>query len=144
MCSCILRRNSRWLPKWWENDFWTKLPYDSANTLGVKYFIEITLSGTVSKINAAFAIFAELQNGCQNRREKHSARKWNMTLQILWGSKISSKSLNLVPFRRYMHFCFLQINLRWPPKMAEKQNLEKNWQIFLGSKISSKSISHYF
>ena len=33
-------------------DFWEKSPVDSADTLGVKHFIEITLSRTVIEINA--------------------------------------------------------------------------------------------
>ena len=37
--------------KWHENDFWENLPGESADTLWVKYFIEIALSHTVSKIN---------------------------------------------------------------------------------------------
>ena len=35
-----------------QNDFWEKLPVHSADTLGVKNFVEITLSQTVSEIKA--------------------------------------------------------------------------------------------
>ena len=37
--------------KWPENNFWEKSPDDSAHTLEVKYFTEITLAHKVSKIN---------------------------------------------------------------------------------------------
>ena len=37
---------------WWKNYFWEKSPAHSADTLWVKNFIEITLSSTVSAINA--------------------------------------------------------------------------------------------
>ena len=38
--------------KWRENNFGEKLPVDSADTLWVKNFVEITLSCSVSEINA--------------------------------------------------------------------------------------------
>ena len=38
--------------KWQENDFWEKSPVHSADTLRVKNFFEITLSRSVSEINA--------------------------------------------------------------------------------------------
>ena len=38
--------------KGWEDDFWQKLVDDSAYTLGPKNFIKITVSRTVSEINA--------------------------------------------------------------------------------------------
>ena len=38
--------------KWWENNFYEKLPVDSTNTLWVKTFVEIALSRSVSEINA--------------------------------------------------------------------------------------------
>ena len=37
---------------WQENDSWEKSAVDSANTLWVKKFVKITLSRTVSEINA--------------------------------------------------------------------------------------------
>ena len=37
--------------KWWKNNFWGKLPEDSADTLWVKNFVEIALTRSVSEIN---------------------------------------------------------------------------------------------
>ena len=37
--------------KWRENDFWEKLPVDSADTLWVKNSVEIALSCSISEIN---------------------------------------------------------------------------------------------
>ena len=39
---------------WQENDFWEKSPVHSANTLQIKYFVEIALAHTVSEINASW------------------------------------------------------------------------------------------
>ena len=52
----ILHRSSRWLPKMGEKDFWEKSPVKSSDTLLVKNFVEIALSGTVSKINAFYVL----------------------------------------------------------------------------------------
>ena len=41
------------------------------------------------------------------------------TLQIPWGSKVLSKSLYLALFPRYVHFCVLRRNSRWPPKIVD-------------------------
>ena len=38
--------------KWRENDFCEKSPVDSTDSLRVKHFVEITLSRSVSEINA--------------------------------------------------------------------------------------------
>ena len=46
--------------------FWEKLPVDSADTLGVKNFVEITLSWTISKINA---FYADIQDDLQKWQE---------------------------------------------------------------------------
>ena len=40
--------------KWRENDFWEKPPVDSADTVGYKNFLEISLSRTESKTNAFY------------------------------------------------------------------------------------------
>ena len=37
---CFLCRNSRWLPKWQENDFWTKLPGNSTDALVIKNSVD--------------------------------------------------------------------------------------------------------
>ena len=51
--------------KWQENDFCENCPEDSADTLWVKNFVEIALARSVSKINAFFAFYAEIQDGRQ-------------------------------------------------------------------------------
>ena len=57
--------------KWRENNFWEKSPVDSAVTLWVKNFVEITLSCTVSKIHAVFALVKnECETDCIPSREK--------------------------------------------------------------------------
>ena len=60
----FLHRNSRWPQKWWENNFCEKLPVDFALTLGVKNFVEIALSHTISEKNVFFAFNAEIQDDC--------------------------------------------------------------------------------
>ena len=42
--------------KWRENDFCEKLPVHSADTLWVKNFVKVTLSHSISEINA-FLLF---------------------------------------------------------------------------------------
>ena len=65
-------------------NFWEKLPVNSMDTLGVKNFIKITQSHTVTEINA-FRSFIQ---------------KFKMagTLRMIWESKIALKLLYLVPF----------------------------------------------
>ena len=57
--------------KWQESDFWEKSPVDSAYTLQIKNFVEITLSHTVSKINALLRFTQKIQDGRQKWRESH-------------------------------------------------------------------------
>ena len=51
MLFCVLQRNSRWPPKVAGKRIWAMSPVDSADTLWVKNFVEITLSRSVSEIN---------------------------------------------------------------------------------------------
>ena len=53
------------IPHSWEKDFWGKSPVDSADTLWVKNFVEITLSHSLFEINKFFAFYTEIQNGHQ-------------------------------------------------------------------------------
>ena len=46
--------------KWRESDFCEKSPVDSADNLQVRNFVEITLSRTISEINA---LCAKIQDG---------------------------------------------------------------------------------
>ena len=48
-----------------KNIFGKKVADDSVNTLGLKNFIEIALSHTISKINM-FCTLHKIQGGCQN------------------------------------------------------------------------------
>ena len=55
-----------------DNDFGEKSPADSADTLGVKNFVKITLFRTVSeRKNVFFTFYAEIQDGHQNWRENN-------------------------------------------------------------------------
>ena len=46
--------------KWRENDFWDKPHIDSADTLWIKNFVEITLSHSVSEINTFLQILLKI------------------------------------------------------------------------------------
>ena len=64
--------------KWGKNDFWQKVPDDSADYLGVKKIVEITLTPSISKINGfnwVFPFHTKIQDG----------QKW-------WGKRILAKS----------------------------------------------------
>ena len=66
-CSiCILRRNSRWLPKMVGKVILEKSPADSAVTLRVKIFVEIALSRTVSKINVFLYFMQKFKMATKN------------------------------------------------------------------------------
>ena len=72
---CALCRNSRWLPKVSEKNFFFKTsPVDSAYTLWVKNFVEIAPSCTVSKISV-FIFHAEIQDGCKMWQESDFCEK---------------------------------------------------------------------
>ena len=70
-----------------KNNFWEKSSVDSADTLGIKTFNKIVLSGTVSEINA-FVFYTEIQDGHQKWRENDL---WEMSpvdsADILEGKK---------------------------------------------------------
>ena len=57
-CSISLHFRDKWIfvlyagiQKWRENNFCEKMPVDSADTMRIKIFIEITLSRSISEIN---------------------------------------------------------------------------------------------
>ena len=52
--------------KWKENDFWENSPLDSADTLPLKNFVKITLSHTVSKINAFLRFTQKFKMAAKN------------------------------------------------------------------------------
>ena len=56
--------------------FWEKSPVDSADTLRIKNFVEITLSRSVSEINTLFfAFYEKIQNGRQKWQENDFGKK---------------------------------------------------------------------
>ena len=52
---CVFAEIQDAFQEWQENEFWENSPVDSADTLGVKIFAEITLSHTIIKINVFYA-----------------------------------------------------------------------------------------
>ena len=86
MCFCVVQINSRLRQKWWKNNFWKKLQSHSTNALGIKTFVETTLSHTVSEINVS----AEIQDDHKNCRKTIFGKSRHITLRITWGfSKIA-------------------------------------------------------
>ena len=79
--------------------FYEKSAVDSAYTLRVQNFIEITLSRTLSEISV-FMFHTEIQDGRQKWRESDCCEKLPVTLQTPWGFKILMKSLYLPWSRR--------------------------------------------
>ena len=97
--------------KWRENNFGEKLPVDSADTLWVKNFVEITLSCSVSEINAFLHFMQKFKmadksdgkiifwGSCQKTADTRVSKILSK-LQIPCVSKILSKLLYLTPFPR--------------------------------------------
>ena len=54
--------------KWRENDFWEKSTVDPADSLWVKYFVEIALSHTVSEINVFLCFTQKFKMAIKNGR----------------------------------------------------------------------------
>ena len=102
MSFSIASRNSRWPPK---SDIFEKWPVDTADTLRVKTLVKIALSRTVSEINvflhfmkkfkmAAFLHFMQkFKMAAKNGGTPIIRKRHQYTLQVPWGSKISSKLL---------------------------------------------------
>ena len=103
--------------------FCEKSPVDSAYTVGVQNFVEIALPRTVSKINAFLHFTQKFKMAAKSGGKAIFAKSRQKTLHIPCGSKISSKSLYLVPFPRKMRFCILRRNSRWLPKVVGKRFL---------------------
>ena len=97
---CVLRRNSRWLPKMAGKDFCEKSSVDSADNLQVRNFVEITLSQTVSQINVFCVLHRNSRWSSKNGGKVIFAKYHQYTLQIPCGSKILSKLLYLTLFPR--------------------------------------------
>ena len=54
---------------WRENDFYEKSPADSADTIGVKNFVEITLSRSVSEINVFLCLTQKFKMAAKSGRK---------------------------------------------------------------------------
>ena len=100
--------------KWRENDFWEKSPVHSVDTLWVKNFVEISLSGTVPEINVFFCIYAEIQDGCQNWQGKQFSRK---LADPLWIKNFVKIALSGTVSEINVFLCFTQ-----KFKMAWREN----------------------
>ena len=85
--------------KWRENDFWQNIADDTVYTLGVKNFVEMAVSHTISEINAFLHFTQKFNMAVKNGRKTMFCKKLQ-TLHIPCGSKSLSKSLNLTPFAR--------------------------------------------
>ena len=62
MCFCVLHRNSRWLPKMAENNFYQNVPVDSTDALWVKNLVKILHR---FRYKCVFAFYTEIQDGHQ-------------------------------------------------------------------------------
>ena len=76
-----------------ENDFWPKVADDSTCILWVENFVEILHR---FQDNCVFVFDAEHQN----KNDPIFGKKWQMTLHIPCGLKISLKSFYLALFQR--------------------------------------------
>ena len=66
-----------------------------------------------------FPFSAKIQDGRRKWRKMKFFPFGQDTLVSPCGSKIRSKSLDLLRFSRYWHFFIFRKNLRWPPKVAK-------------------------
>ena len=80
--------------------FGKKVPDDSTDTLGVKNFVEIALSRTVSEINAFLRFTQKFKMATKNDGKTIFGKKCQITLVIPRGVKNLLKSLYLVLFLR--------------------------------------------
>ena len=86
--------------KWREKDFWENSPVDSLDTLWVKKFVKITLSRTVSEINAFFCVLRRNSRWRQKWQENDFRETSPVDSADTCRSKSSSKLLYLTLFPR--------------------------------------------
>ena len=55
--------------KWRENDFWQQMPDNSSDILGIKNFVEIALSHTVSEMNEFLRFMKNFKMAAKNGRK---------------------------------------------------------------------------
>ena len=107
--------------KWQQSNFCEMSPVHSSDTLWVKNLIKITLSQTVSKINA---LYAEIQDGHQKWREKNVLNDFCEKLPLDSADNLQIRNfveITLSPTVSKINvFCILWRNLRWPPKNGGK------------------------
>ena len=107
-----------------EGKIFSKLPkVHLLDTLWVKNFDKIALSGTVKEIEAilCFSIVGKNSKWLPFLRRGKFFQNWQeYTSYIPCGSKISTKSLYLARLRRYKQFCVL-------PFLAKIQNGRHFW-----------------
>ena len=120
---CVSCRNSRWPPK---NGGKVIFLQNVASTLcrlsaGPKF----CQNGSIShhfQDKCVFALYAEIQDGCQKWQESDFCEKLPVdSANTLWVQNFSISHC----FQDKGAFCTLCRNLRWPPKVGGKQFLTK-------------------
>ena len=86
MCFCVLRRISKWPPKWWKMIFSKKgqmtvlIPWS-----GGKYFVKVTLSLTVSETNAFLHFTQKFKMAPKTEIRRIVWQRCHMTLHLPCG-----------------------------------------------------------
>ena len=122
--------------------------YSAEIPCGSKFLLKLLYLARFSRYKhfCVLQFLRKIQNGRHFWQDKNFLKIGTATLEISYGSKISSKSIYLARFPRYKHFCVL-------PILRKIQNGRNFWRdkkflkigtatldIPYGSKISSKSI----
>ena len=138
---CALRRNSRWPPKVAGKQFLGKVASRLWRYPAGQEFVKITLSRSISEINAFFALYAEIQDGRQKWRENNFGEKSPVdSADAVWVKTfVESRSVSKTNI-------FLHLTQKF--KMAAKSGgktifgklCQQTLQIPCGSKILSKSL----
>ena len=122
---CVLHRNSRWPLKMAGKQFLGTIASSLCNYPGGQKFCRNCSLSHCLRDKCIFAFYAEIQAGCQKWCENDFWGKLPHDSEDTLGTKILTNLLYLTPFARYMHFCVLGRNSRWPPKIAGKRFLGK-------------------
>ena len=104
--------------------------YDSVHTLWVKHFVEITLSHTISEINAFLHFAQKFKMAAKNGGKTIFGKRLQWTLLIARGSKILSKSLYRTPFHKHVFIFYAEI----------QYGHQKWWENHFWQKVPDKSI----
>ena len=92
--------------KWQENDFWEKSPVDSADTLWVKYFVKITLSRSVSKINAFLHFMQKFKMAAKSGGKRFLGKVTSRLCRYPVGQKFRRNHSISIRFRDKHFFAF--------------------------------------